>query len=70
MQKLVKTLLLGILAGFSIALGGLLFTMATLNGYKVVGSIAFSIGLLLVCLFGFNLFTGKVVFTLEAENKK
>ena len=70
MTKHVKTLILGILAGFSIALGGLLFTIATLNGYKVIGSIVFSIGLLLVCLFGFNLFTGKVGFTLEAENKK
>ena len=70
MAKYVKTLILGILAGFSIALGGLLFTMATVNGYKAVGSVVFSIGLLLVCLFGFNLFTGKVGFTLEAENKK
>ena len=70
MAKYIKTLILGILAGFSIALGGLLFTIATLNGYKAIGSVAFSIGLMLVCLFGFNLFTGKVGFTLEAENKK
>ena len=41
MAKYVKTLILGILAGFSIALGGLLFTMATVNGYKAVGSVVF-----------------------------
>ena len=70
MQRVLKTFLLGILAGASIALGGLLFTLLSSTGYKVLGSFAFSIGLLLVCLFGFNLFTGKVGFFIEAENKK
>ena len=69
MQKLIKTLLLGFLAGASIALGGLLFTLLTNAGYKALPSFAFSIGLLLVCMFGFNLFTGKVGFFLEAEKK-
>ena len=70
MQKIIKTFLLGVLAGASIALGGLLFTLISRMGYKVISSFAFSIGLLLVCLFGFNLFTGKIGFLLEAENKK
>ena len=58
------------MAGAAIALGGLLFTLLSNIGYKVIASFAFSIGLLLVCMFGFNLFTGKVGFFLEAENKK
>lgn len=70
MKKYLKTLLLGVLAGFSIALGGLLYVLLVQKGLPVVGSLAFSIGLLLVCNFGFNLFTGKVGFLYEAENKK
>lgn len=70
MAKIGKTFLLGLLAGASIALGGLLFTVVSSCGYKVLASFSFSIGLLLVCLYGLNLFTGKVGFTLEAENKK
>lgn len=69
MKHVCKTFLLGILAGVSIALGGLLFTLLSSSFYKVIGSLAFSIGLLLVCLFGFNLFTGKVGFVLEQEDK-
>ena len=69
MRRHIKTLLLGILAGASIGLGGLLFTLVSNAGYKAVASACFSIGLLLVCLYGLNLFTGKVGFTLEAENK-
>lgn len=70
MHKIIKTFLLGVMAGAAIALGGLLFTLLSNIGYKVIASFAFSIGLLLVCMFGFNLFTGKVGFFLEAENKK
>lgn len=69
MQKLLKTFLLGLLAGFAIALGGLLFTLLSNADFKALPSFAFSIGLLLVCMFGFNLFTGKVGFFLEAEKK-
>ena len=70
MHKIIKTFLLGVMAGAAIALGGLLFTVVSNIGYKVIASFAFSIGLLLVCMFGFNLFTGKVGFFIEAENKK
>ena len=70
MHKIIKTFLLGVMAGAAIALGGLLFTTVSNIGYKVIASFAFSIGLLLVCMFGFNLFTGKVGFFIEAENKK
>ena len=69
MRKHIKTFLLGILAGASIGLGGLLFTLISNAGYKAIASACFSIGLLLVCLYGLNLFTGKVGFTLESENK-
>lgn len=70
MKDKLRTFLAGILAGFSIGLGGLLFTLVSNQGLKIVASASFSIGLLLVCLFKLNLFTGKVGFTLESESKK
>ena len=67
MEK-TKTFLLGILAGMSIAFGGAAFVACAYYGSRILGSILFSCGLLLVCAFGFKLYTGQIgkVF----ENKK
>lgn len=46
-----------IMAGIAIGIGGWAF-LASDN--KLVGSILFSIGLLLVCTMGYNLYTGKI----------
>ena len=52
------------LAGLAISLGGLFFVLISWGIEKeigkVLGSISFSVGLLLVCIFKLNLYTGKV----------
>lgn len=72
-----KNLLFGILAGSSIAIGGLLNVIvktyisgdnATIG--KIVGSLLFPIGLILVCFFGLNLYTGKIGYVLDKKNEK
>ncbi len=57
-----KTLLFSILAGICIGLGGTVF-LSVEN--KVVGAALFSIGLLTILAFEFNLFTGKVGYALN-----
>lgn len=57
-----KTLLFSILAGICIGLGGTVF-LSVEN--KVVGAALFSIGLLTILAFEFNLFTGKVGYALD-----
>jgi len=59
LNKWIKDLALSALAGMSVALGGVVFLSCE---NKVIGSMLFSIGLFMVCSFGFNLFTGKVCY--------
>lgn len=61
-QGIVK----GILAGLCISIGGSVFLSCE---NKVVGAIFFSVALLVICMFGFALFTGKVGF-LAVNHKK
>lgn len=61
MQRL-KTLIKAVLAGICIGLGGTVFL--SLDN-KVLGSLFFTIGLFVICTQSFNLFTGKVCYTLE-----
>lgn len=61
-----KTLIQGILAGFSISLGGTVF-LAVQD--KTVGALLFSVGLFCVCAFGFYLFTGKVCYVFDNDRK-
>lgn len=72
-----KNFLLGIAAGASIALGGLLniIVKTYIKGDvfiigKLLGSALFPIGLMLVCFLGFNLFTGKIGYLLDKKNEK
>lgn len=59
-----KSIILGILAGMFIAIGGLLFTLVLSDAtipfiaQRLVGGLAFSIGLVLVLTAGAELFTG------------
>ena len=69
MKKLLKTLFLGILAGFAIGLGSFAFVMCKAAGSHIVGSVAFSIGLLLVCFLGLNLYTGKIGFAIDGPKE-
>ena len=63
-MKYLKVLLFGIYAGLAIGLGSLVFTVvsAYLNntGGIIFASALFSIGLILVCTLGLQLYTGKV----------
>lgn len=54
-------LLKGIYAGIMIAIGAVAY-LAIPN--KVVGAFIFSVGLLTVCMYGMNLYTGKIGYIL------
>ena len=56
MADIKKTLIRSICAGAAIALGGTVFLSSE---SKVVGAMLFSVGLITVLVFGFDLFTGK-----------
>lgn len=59
-KKYFNVLLLGILAGGAISLGSFGYILSVNYLNNIFGSIIFSIGLLLVCFFGLNLYTGKI----------
>ena len=63
-MKIFKTFVLGILAGASVAIGGCVFL--SLDN-KIAGSALFTIGLFMVCVFKFNLFTGKVCYVFDND---
>lgn len=56
-MRILKTLLMSILAGAAIGIGGVVFLSAD---NKYIGAVAFSIGLFSICEFGFSLYTGKI----------
>lgn len=65
-RSFVELLVLGILAGFFIAMGSF-FSQTTINGVEVVGlrkiisSVSFCLGLILVIFTGSELFTGNIL---------
>ncbi len=61
MKKYLDFLIKGIYAGILISIGGIAY-LAIEN--KITGSFIFSFGLLTVCMYSFNLFTGKVGYIL------
>jgi len=63
----IKTLIFGILAAFSIALGGTLFLVCKDTGKPILGGFLFPIGLLLILCFSFNLFTGKIGYVFRKK---
>lgn len=75
MKNRLIVFLYAILAGAAIALGGLLFILAkalipdnNIIAASLVGALLFPVGLLLVCYFKFNLYTGKI--GMAFRNKK
>ncbi len=54
----------GILAGLLISIGGAVFLSV---GDKTVGAVGFTIGLISVCYYGANLFTGRVGYLFEKK---
>ena len=63
-MKTLKTFVGAVLAGISIALGGMVF-LSLEN--KVIGAALFTVGLFTVCTFGLNLFTGKVCYVFHSD---
>ena len=72
-MKYLKVLLFGIFAGLAIGLGSLVFTIvstyATSVGGQIFASALFSIGLILVCTLGLQLYTGKVGVVFDDREK-
>lgn len=62
-----QSFLEAILAGIMIALGGSIY-LSVEN--KILGSFLFALGLYTICVFAFNLFTGKVGYLMDAIKKK
>lgn len=60
-KKYADYLIKGIFAGMLIAIGGVAY-LSVEN--KVAGSFLFSLGLLTVCMYGMNLYTGKIGYVL------
>ncbi len=62
MKKYLDFIIKGIYAGILIGIGGVAYLAIE---DKIAGSFIFSFGLLTVCMYSFNLFTGKVGYILE-----
>lgn len=65
-MRILKTFVFGILAGISIALGG---TVLLSIENKVLGALFFTVGLFVICTFGFSLFTGRVCYVFERDKR-
>ena len=69
MQHL-KTFLKGVLAGIAISFGGFLCIRTNAQASNgILGSFLFSFGLILICNFNFNLYTGKVCYLFDNNDK-
>jgi len=72
-MKYLKVLLYGIYAGLAIGLGSLAFTITsaylTTTEGKIFASCLFSIGLILVCVLGLQLYTGKIGVVFDNREK-
>ena len=72
-MKYLKVLLFGIFAGLAIGLGSFVFTVVSAyaknTGTMIFASALFSIGLILVCTLGLQLYTGKVGVVFDDREK-
>ena len=72
-MKYLKVLLFGIFAGLAIGLGSLVFTVVSAYAKSAAGlifaSALFSVGLILVCTLGLQLYTGKVGVVFDDREK-
>ena len=73
-MKYLKVLLFGIFAGLAIGLGSLAFTVVSAYLTDAMGlflaSALFSVGLILVCVLGLQLYTGKIGTVFDGETKR
>lgn len=66
MSAVKAPLLDGVLAGLMVSIGGAVLLSCE---NRVAGAVLFSVALLSICWFGFNLYTGKVGFLLRGHSK-
>jgi len=75
-QSIIKTFVLGILAGVFIAFGAMLYTLVITDSQlgfgltKLIGGVSFSLGLILVVVAGAELFTGNNLIVMAWANKE
>ena len=62
MKKYLEFILKGIYAGIMIGIGGIAYLAIP---QKALGAFIFSIGLITVCMYSFNLYTGKIGYILD-----
>ena len=67
MKYNIEILIKSILAGIMIGIGGTIYL--SLDD-KIVGSILFAIGLFIIVVYSFNLYTGKIGYLINNFNKK
>ena len=64
---MIKKIIKGILAGFLIGMAGSMFLISKSLGFSVIPALLFPVGLFLICVFSFNLYTGKIGFLFDKE---
>jgi len=64
---MLKKIASGFTAGLAISIGGTVFLSCE---NKVVGAVAFTIGLLSICYYGLSLYTGKVGYLFDKHDKE
>ena len=73
-MRFFKVFLFGIFAGLAIGLGSLVYTVVSAYLTDVTGMIfasaLFSVGLILVCVLGLQLYTGKIGVVFDGETKR
>ena len=73
-MRFLKVFLFGIFAGLAIGLGSLVYTVVsaylTSRAGSIFASALFSVGLILVCTLGLQLYTGKVGVVFDGETKR
>jgi len=67
MKYNIEILIKSILAGIMIGIGGTIYL--SLDN-KIVGSILFAVGLFIIVVYSFNLYTGKIGYLINNFNKK
>ena len=69
-MKYLSVLIKGILAGICISIGGYLCLKVNIGANsKVIGAFLFPIGLILICNFGYFLYTGKICYLFENKEQ-
>lgn len=70
-KSILNVFVRGILAGIAIGLGGWLYLKSReISGNLILSAFLFSLGLILICNFGFFLYTGRICYLFKKDNLK